>query len=77
MTKLLSPSEIEAYRRDGFHFPVRVFSRGEALGLRAALERHEAAAGAPLQGRQRVKSHLLFTWADRIVHHPAVVDAVE
>jgi len=77
MPKLLSHSDVDSYRRDGFLFPVRVLPRDEALALRAELERHEASAGAPLQGRLRVKSHLLFTWADRLVHHPAVLDAVE
>jgi ectoine hydroxylase-related dioxygenase (phytanoyl-CoA dioxygenase family) len=77
MPKLLSQSDVASYRVDGFLFPVRVFARDEALGLRAELERHESSSGAPLQGRLRVKSHLLFTWADRIVHHPAILDAVE
>ncbi|HXS52263.1 MAG TPA: phytanoyl-CoA dioxygenase family protein [Usitatibacter sp.] len=77
MPKLLSQSQVDSFRRNGYHFPVRVFSQREAAELRAALEQHEAATGAPLQGKWRVKSHLLFTWADRIVHHPAVVDAVE
>jgi ectoine hydroxylase-related dioxygenase (phytanoyl-CoA dioxygenase family) len=30
-----------------------------------------------LQGNLRHKVHLLFTWADALVHHPAVLDAVE
>lgn len=77
MPKMLSTTDVDSFRRDGFLFPVRVFSREEALGLRGELERHEAASGAPLQGRLRVKSHLLFTWADRIVHHPVILDAVE
>ena len=77
MSRRLSPSQVEAYRRDGYLFPVRAFAADEAAGFRAALERHEAATGAPLQGKWRVKSHLLFTWADRIVHHPAILDAVE
>lgn len=77
MPKLLSRSQVDAYRRNGYHFPVRVFTESEAAQLRSALERHELGTGAPLQGKWRVKSHLLFTWADRIVHHPAVLDAVE
>jgi ectoine hydroxylase-related dioxygenase (phytanoyl-CoA dioxygenase family) len=77
MPKTLTQDQVDAYRRNGYHFPVRAFSAAEASGLRAALEQHERAAGAPLQGKWRVKSHLLFTWADRIVHHPAVLDAVE
>jgi non-heme Fe2+,alpha-ketoglutarate-dependent halogenase len=77
MPKRLTRSEIEAYRRKGYHFPVRVFSAEEALALRRRLEAHEARTGAPLQGKWRVKSHVLFTWADEIVHHPAILDAVE
>ena len=77
MLKTLSNTDIAAFRSEGFHFPVRVFAPDEAARLREALERHEAATGAPLQGKWRVKSHLLFTWADQIVHHPAVLDAVE
>ena len=77
MPKSLSESDIEAYRRDGYHSPVRVFSAAEAGRVRAALERHERSTGEPLHGRWRVKSHLLFTWADRLVHHPDLLDAVE
>jgi non-heme Fe2+,alpha-ketoglutarate-dependent halogenase len=77
MPKRLAPAQLETYRRDGYLFPLRVFSADEANQYRAALEQHEREAGGPLQGKWRVKSHLLFTWADRIVHHPAVLDAVE
>ena len=77
MPKSLTQAAIEAYRRDGYFFPVRVFSPPEAAQLRGALQAHEAAAGRPLQGKWRIKTHLLFTWADRIVHHGPILDAVE
>lgn len=77
MPKLLSTSAVEAYRRDGYYAPVRVMSAAEALGFRRALEAHEAVLGQPLQGNLRHKVHLLFTWADALVHHPAVLDAIE
>jgi non-haem Fe2+, alpha-ketoglutarate-dependent halogenase len=77
MPKLLSASAVEAYRREGFYAPVRVMPASEALGFRQALETHEAESGQPLQGNLRHKVHLLFTWADALVHHPAVLDAVE
>ena len=77
MTKLLSPSDVEAYRRDGYCAPVRVMSASDAHKYRAALEAHEAEAGQPLQGNLRHKTHLLFTWADELVHHPKILDAVE
>ena len=77
MPKLLSEDAVAAFRRDGFYSPVRVMSRSDALEYRRALEAHEAKSGQPLQGNWRHKTHLLFTWADRLVHHPKIVDAVE
>jgi len=77
MTKLLSPAAVEAFRRDGFYSPVQVMGREDALGYRRALETHEAKSGKPLQGNWRHKTHLLFTWADELVHHPKILDAVE
>jgi ectoine hydroxylase-related dioxygenase (phytanoyl-CoA dioxygenase family) len=77
MSKLLPPTAVQAYRRDGFYSPVRVLSAEAAHGYREALERHEALAGQPLQGNMRHKTHLLFTWADELVHHPKILDAVE
>jgi non-haem Fe2+, alpha-ketoglutarate-dependent halogenase len=77
MPKALSDAQVQAYRRDGYVFPVRAMSAGDASAYRAALQAYEEKSGGPLQGRWRVKTHLLFTWADRIVHHPAILDAVE
>jgi hypothetical protein len=75
--KLLSEDAVAAFRRDGFYSPVRVMPRDDAAKYRRALEAHEAKAGQPLQGNWRHKTHLLFTWADELVHHPKIVDAVE
>ena len=77
MPRLLSPSEVESYRSEGFVSPVRVMSAADAHRYRRALEAHEARVGTPLQGNFRHKTHLLFTWADELVHHPMILDAVE
>jgi ectoine hydroxylase-related dioxygenase (phytanoyl-CoA dioxygenase family) len=77
MTKLLSQAAVDAYKREGCYFPVRVMSAADARKYRVALEAHEALAGKPLQGNWRHKTHLLFTWADELVHHPKILDAVE
>jgi non-haem Fe2+, alpha-ketoglutarate-dependent halogenase len=61
MPKLLSPSEIEQYRDQGFIHPIRVMNKAEAAALRARLERFERETDAPLKGSFRHKSHLLFT----------------
>ena len=73
----LSPEAVAQYRRDGFYFPIRVFSPEEARGYRARLEAVERAHGGPLGGQPRHKSHLLFTWLDRLVRHPGILDPVE
>ncbi len=73
----LTPEQVGAYHRDGYVFPLRVLESREAAHYRHCLESHEAQAGKPLQGNFRHKTHLLFTWADALVHHPAILDAVE
>jgi hypothetical protein len=76
MTRLAS-SAVERYHRDGFHFPVSVLTRAEALALRRRLEAVEAEHGGALRGELRHKPHLLFTWLTDLVRHPAILDAVE
>ena len=75
--KALSPAAVEQYRRDGFYFPVRVLSPGEAGWYRARLETVERAHGGPLGGQLRHKSHLLFTWLNELIRHPRILDAAE
>lgn len=77
MNKRLTADEISHYRRDGFHFPSRVLSAGEARACRDRLEEHERATGGPIAGNMRHKVHLLFTWANALARHPAILDAVE
>src|SRR5919199_5730375 len=77
MLKVLSQQEIEAFWRNGLHFPVPVMSAGEARAFREKLEAHERVIGAPLQSNMRHKGHLLFTWANDLVRHPIILDAVE
>ena len=73
----LTPEQVSAYHRDGYVFPLRVLESQDAAYYRRCLETHEAQAGKPLQGNYRHKTHLLFTWADALVHHPDILDAVE
>jgi non-haem Fe2+, alpha-ketoglutarate-dependent halogenase len=72
----LSQQQVADYQRDGCVFPVRVLSAAQAAHYRHCLERHEAIAGQPLQGNLRHKTHLLFTWADELVHNAEILDAV-
>ena len=73
----LSQTQIDAYRADGYLFPLPVLSRADATARRERLEAVEAVSGEPLSYAARQKSHLLFTWLADLVRHPAVLDAVE
>lgn len=77
MSKKLSQAQIDQYHRDGFVYPVEAFGADEARRYRARMEDFEASQGMELGKGHNFKPHLLFTWVDEIVHHPAVLDAVE
>ena len=77
MAKRLSREAVDQYRSEGFHFPVRVLSAEQARIYRDRLEEQERALGGPLTGSMRHKVHLLFTWANELARHPAILDAVE
>jgi non-heme Fe2+,alpha-ketoglutarate-dependent halogenase len=77
MGKRLSAEAVRQYADDGYYFPVPVLGTEEAADCRRCLEQHEAKTGKPLQGNWRHKTHLLFTWADELVRHPKILDAVE
>src|SRR5476651_894110 len=77
MPRILSPAQVEQYRRDGFAFPAAVLDAAEVRALRADLEHWEKLQGHPLEYPEKSKSYLLYGWADAIVHHPKVLDAVE
>lgn len=72
----LSDEAAAQYQEQGYYAPIRALSTAEAGAARARMEAHEAAHGK-LKGDQRHKPHLLFTWLDRLVRHPGILDAVE
>jgi len=77
MPKLLSEALLADFRRDGYVFPVRVMPEEDALFLRDQLEATERAHGGALTGAYKHKPHLVYTWLDRLVRHPKILDAVE
>ena len=70
MPKLLSPAQVEQYKRDGFAFPAPALTQDEVRALRADLEFWERKQGHPLDFPEKSKSYLLYKWADTLVHHP-------
>lgn len=77
MSKILTPLQLESYRKFGYVAPIRVMSVEQTLMLRARLEAFELSQGGPLKGILRHKSHLLFTWLNDLVRQETIVDAVE
>jgi len=77
MPKILVQQQVDRYRSDGYAFPVPVLTPDEVRELRADLEYWEGEQGHPLDFPEKSKSYLLYRWADVLVHHPKVLDAVE
>ena len=77
MGKVLDATAVEQFHRHGFHAPVQVASREEALGMRRHLETYETEHGGPLKGSVRFKSHLLFKWLADFIRSPRILDPVE
>lgn len=80
MAASLSPAQVAHYHRDGYLFPLECLTAEEVRHYRARLENFEREQGdtfGRLPDLVRSKSHLLFTWMDKLVRHPKVLDAVE
>ena len=77
MSKRLTAQQVRAYAHDGFVHPVPVLAHAEAAALRDELEGWERSQGAAIDFPEKSKSYPLFNWADRLVHHPHILDAVE
>jgi len=78
----LTAAQTEQYWRDGFLFPLQVFSQAEAAGLRDELEQierdwREADLPHPLLQYKRINSNCVMPLAARIAMDPRVLDAVE
>lgn len=75
-----SPTDLKAaYERNGYVFPIGVLTPEEAECVRLRLEEYLATSKRNTKDDAflQFKVHLIFTWADRMVRHPAVLDAVE
>lgn len=77
MPRRLTEAQVRRYHEDGYVEAVPVLTPAEVARFRAELEAYEQSVGHPLGWPEKSKSYLLFDWADRIVHHPKVLDVVE
>lgn len=77
MAGSLSKAQVEAYRKDGYLFPIPILGTEEAQLYRSALEASEVQLGGALTNELRHKPHLTMRWADELVHDKRILDAVE
>lgn len=77
MAKRLSDRQVLNYAEEGFVSPLPVLSAEDVREARAEIEAFEAKTGKTLDYPEKSKSYLLFDWADRLIRHARVLDAVE
>jgi ectoine hydroxylase-related dioxygenase (phytanoyl-CoA dioxygenase family) len=78
--KALTDQQVRDYRHDGYLFPVPALSRAELDDCLAGLARFEARLGTKLTDadrRWRSAAYIHLPWADALVRHPRILDAVE
>ena len=77
MTKLLSQEQVNQYHNSGFVSPVNVLNQDEIKQSINEIEGFEEETGQPIDFPHKSRCHQLFSWADYLVHHPKILDAVE
>ena len=77
MPKALTQRQVDQYHEQGFISPIDVMSEDEALGYRMKLESIERDYPAEINPENRNNAHLSFSFLDRLVRNPIIVDAVE
>jgi non-heme Fe2+,alpha-ketoglutarate-dependent halogenase len=73
MAKVLTDSQLDLYRKNGFHFPVPILDGQQA---KRHYRRYLAEASS-IDGAGKENPHLRENWLDEIVRHPLLLDVVE
>ena len=76
MEKLLTSSQVNDYATNGFTSGIQVINEEELTWCNSEIERFEAETGKPFDFPHKSKPHHLFEWADYLVHHPKILDAL-
>ena len=77
MEKYLEDDQIHHYHDKGFLSPIDVLTRDEIKICNSEIEAFEKASGQPIDFPYKSRCHQIFSWADALVHHPKILDAVE
>jgi ectoine hydroxylase-related dioxygenase (phytanoyl-CoA dioxygenase family) len=69
----------QSYEKSGYAFPIQVLPNEEISAIRDRIETYLATSGRNSKEDPylQYKVHFVFPWADRLVRHPAILDAVE
>ncbi len=67
----------ERYSRDGYLCPIAVLSSEETSATQQAVDAHLKRFPGTLGKAYIHKPHLFARWADELVHHPKILDAVQ
>lgn len=77
MPKLLTPAQVEHFKREGYLAPFRAVSPGQAREFRRRIEGIEEKLGHDSEGYFKIKAHIAAPWMIDLAFHPTIVDAVE
>ena len=77
MGKELTKHQLEEYQHGGFLSPLPALSQSETATLRSQLEELERQQGGKLAAHVNRKPHLLFTWLNKLIRDPRILDPVE
>ena len=72
----LSKQQCEEYERNGFLFPIEVFSAAEVATFRGAFE-SLIETSRECSPKRFDRLHLFFDWAHQVVTHKGLLDVVE
>ena len=77
MPKVLTNQQVERYKKNGYIFPVRALSEGDAADVTTKLEEFEEDYECEAQEKLVFQAYLPFRWMNNLIRHPRILDAVE
>lgn len=77
MGKYLKRDQISHYHEMGYLSPIDVLTSDEVQACISEIEAFEKTTGQSIDFPYKSRCHQIFNWADKLVHHPKILDAVE
>jgi len=75
--RTLTPAQLARFQSDGYLCPVSALTAAEAAADLQAIESFESQHDGKWPRAMSHKPHLILTWLDELIRHPAILDAVE